>query len=40
VVWAVTGILVAYAGVRLWRRWRHSRYYDEAGLPRGPRMTL
>lgn len=40
VVWAVTGLLAVYAGVRLWRRWRYKRYYDEAGLPRGPRITL
>lgn len=40
VVWAITGLLAVYAGVRLWRRWRHRRYYDEAGLPRGPRITL
>ena len=40
VVWGVVGVLAAYAGLRAWRRWRYRRYYDEAGLPRGPRITL
>lgn len=38
VVWVVVVLLAAAALVRAFRRWRHDRYYDEAGLPRGPRL--
>jgi hypothetical protein len=38
--WLVAGVLVVGFGMRLFRRWRHRRYYDDAGLPRGPRITL
>ena len=40
VAWVAAGVLVAFAALRGWRRWRYRRYYDEAGLPRGPRLTL
>jgi hypothetical protein len=40
VAWVVAGLLLAYGGLRWWRHWRHHRYYDEAGLPRGPRIRL
>jgi hypothetical protein len=41
----VVALVVAAAaavvgGVWAWRWMRHRRYYDEAGLPRGPRITL
>lgn len=38
VVWGLVVVLVAAALVRVFRRWWHDRYYDEAGLPRGPRL--
>jgi hypothetical protein len=38
--WGVAIVLLAAFVVRQVRRWRHRRYYDEAGLPRGPRITL
>ncbi|MFO1217206.1 MAG: DUF1161 domain-containing protein [Burkholderiaceae bacterium] len=40
VAWVVAAVLVIWGGVRAWRWLRHRRYYDETGLPRGPRLTL
>lgn len=39
VVWLITVLLALAFTVRGVRRWLHRRYYDDAGLPRGPRLT-
>jgi hypothetical protein len=36
----VAAAAVIVGGVWAWRWMRNRRYYDEAGLPRGPRITL
>lgn len=40
IAWIVAAVIALVALVKGFRRWRHHRYYDESGLPRGPRMTL
>ena len=40
VAFVVTAAAAIVGGVWAWRWMRQRRYYDEAGLPRGPRITL
>jgi hypothetical protein len=40
VAFVVAAAAAIVGGVWAWRRMWHRRYYDEAGLPRGPRITL
>lgn len=40
VAFVVTTAAAIGGGVWAWRWMRRRRYYDEAGLPRGPRITL
>ena len=40
VAFVVTAAAATVGGVWAWRWMRRRRYYDEAGLPRGPRITL
>lgn len=40
VAFVVTAAAAIVGGVWAWRWTRRRRYYDEAGLPRGPRITL
>lgn len=40
VAFVVTAAAAIVGGVWAWRWMRHRRYYDAAGLPRGPRITL
>jgi len=40
VAFVLTAAAAIVGGVWAWRWMRHRRYYDEAGLPRGPRITL
>jgi hypothetical protein len=40
VAFVVTAAAAIVGGVWAWRWMRRRRYYDEAGLPRGPRITL
>lgn len=40
IAFVVTAAAAIVGGVWAWRWMRRRRYYDEAGLPRGPRITL
>jgi hypothetical protein len=40
VAFVVAAAAAIAGGIWAWRRMWHRRYYDEAGLPRGPRITL